>query len=542
MGIVPDQAWYVCRVLKEVGDLWHWLCLHLRIAAHQTKLLAYLGKEWMSESWKWLWMEAGRINVSHYCIRTSNIAEEENRQVKGTGGPILDGRACSDPVVVIKAEIGLPSDPDSVQRSYVMGRAVRIAHVMGGQTNMRLPRRVFISPMRVKLAEIFASPYNVLDVESSIGQHYDIANADTRARLSAAVAVAAPPDDVGGIRCGYYRVSIFHSHECKETDSFFCKHLLAARRKHLELGRTRCWRDNELAPYFTDPALVGEGLSVTDLFAQASADVVPATAEDINVQVQAQISVLNSKYTAVTSAMTQLSLSAQRLSLLTAHATLEARIARAAHSRGLAHLTTLLAGIEKRALELAGVHRVSATGAQTAPRSARSADDIANQRRTPLAFTGTVLSAGAASMLIATSGDASSGTACPPSSVTRKRPRVGFPPAQVNTFAAVLATEVDSDELHEYRTALDAKRATIRQLRKEIAQLQQQLEKLRTESDARMSDARDEGYIAGTAQTYRDCEARTREVASSWYHKPAEQPIRKALLTLASGFHKLSVT
>lgn len=83
--------------------------------------------------------------------------------------------------------------------------------------------------------------------------------------------------------------------------------------------------------------------------------------------------------------MTQLSLSAQRLSLLTAHATLEARIARAAHSRGLAHLTTLLAG------------------------------------------------------------DTSSETARPPSADTRKRSRVGFPPAQVNAFAAVtvLATKVD---------------------------------------------------------------------------------------------------
>ena len=65
----------------------------------------------MADGWKWLWLEAGRSRVSHFLIRTSNSAELENRQVKGAGGPILDGRACSDPVVVIKGRGWTPYRP-----------------------------------------------------------------------------------------------------------------------------------------------------------------------------------------------------------------------------------------------------------------------------------------------------------------------------------------------------------------------------------------------------------------------------------------------
>lgn len=542
------------------------LALAIDITAQHTKLLAYMDKEWMSDDWKWLWMEAGRSYVSHYSIRTSNVAEEENRQVKGSGGPILDGRACSDAVVVIKAEIGLPTDLDSIQRSYVMARAVRIAHVMGGDTNMRLPRRVFISPMRVKLAEIFASPLNVLDVKSSVGQLYDVADAKTRSQISAGIAVRAPTSRKSGEICpGYYRVSIYHGHHCKDG-TFFCKHLLAARRKHRELGRPRCWRDSELAPYYTDPAHVGGGLSVSELFSQASADLVPATAQDINVQLEKQIEVLNSKFIAVTSAMKQLSLSAQRWSPLLEDATRETYLAAASRARGLSHLTASLAGAEKRALELAGVHRVSTAGVQTAPRSARSTEEVDSQRRTQLSYTGSVPSASAASMLTTTRTDSlrtadslDYSTALLPAAsvnpvhapVQRKRVRVQRGP--VETPASVDATaemqpaqtalshaaETPSASATELRRTIETKNATIRALHEDINQLKQQIVDLHDVSHANKSDARDAGFIAGKTEAYRDCEARTREVAASvWYVN--ERPSREALLHLASGFQRLS--
>ena len=111
---------------------------------------------------------------------------------------------------------------------------------MGGETNMRLPNRAFITPMRAALADIFAVSNSVQDVASAVGELYDVANGATRAGIAGGPRAGASGGD-WQTRSGYYRVHVLHGHKCKSQGSFFCKHLLAARRKHLEVGRSRCW-------------------------------------------------------------------------------------------------------------------------------------------------------------------------------------------------------------------------------------------------------------------------------------------------------------
>jgi len=101
------------------------------------------------------------------------------------------------------------------------------------------------------------------------------------------------------------------------------------------------------------------------------------------------------------------------------------------------------------------------------------------------------------------------------------------------------AAETPSASATELRRTIETKNATIRALHEDINQLKQQIVDLHDVSHANKSDARDAGFIAGKTEAYRDCEARTREVAASvWYVN--ERPSREALLHLASGFQRLS--
>ena len=327
-------------------------------------------------------------------------------------------------------------------------------------------------------------------------------------------------------------------------------------------------RDAELAPYFADPDFVqpGKGLSVSDLFVQSSdrADLIPAAAADINEQIKSQIAALNSKYVGVVQAMKSLSLSARQWTPLADDADLALRTADAARARGLALLTTSLTGVEKRAHDLAGIRRVSAAGVtvRKAPPIAKSSAEVSAQRSTSLAFRGHVPSGAAASMLASmgpgepflTSGlaAASIGTASattgaagedpPPSRATRKRHRndpslLGLPP----TSEAVAELRADVRELEaRLRAKLKTALSTILAKERDIANLREQCDELRSEFDHRKSSARTEGDTAGAARAYFDCEARALAVAgSTWYTKEIGKPIREALTELASGFKRL---
>lgn len=108
---------------------------------------------WMSDEFKMLWTAAGRSDVSHFQIRTSNGAEGEFNVTKNG---VADGKSIADAVTVLRKQIGMPGDTESIQQSKFMSRVLKIAHIESGNTNMRLPKRVpvFITPMRERVDEL----------------------------------------------------------------------------------------------------------------------------------------------------------------------------------------------------------------------------------------------------------------------------------------------------------------------------------------------------------------------------------------------------
>lgn len=527
-------------LLVEVRNDFDWSMYAVR---HDV-FIAYMARDWMSDLWRWLWISAGRERVSHFTIRTSNHAEQEHRQVKGSRGPVMDGRAVSDPVVVIRAEIGLPSDPESIHTSYVMARAVRIAHIMSNNTNMRLPDRQFITPLRKHLDEIRATPHGVLDVDSAEGVIYDVAGAARRSQLTLdTTGLAAPSPDAGGLRYGYYRVNIFHGDNCKD---YFCKHLLAARIAHLEAGRPRCWRDAELAPYYSDVTRGGEGLSVSDLFSSSMDDAerIPACADDLNAQYDSQTGLLSAKFSALGMAMDDLSEKNATLGPVADDAVLDDLRARATRSRDLAQLTTTLANAEKKARYLAGDSRVSAAGMRRPDPCARSVQEVQSQRVSSLQFTGEVHSATAARSItqVPTTqlsiADVAGALIDSVQPVKRRRDvsRTGVALSS-DTSVADLTRQCEEIEKH-LRSKLREKRDRIRALEFEVKQLRHDLDNVHDDVDLREAAAEDAGHTAGAALAYRDAVQRTRDVATRVYADAASKPIRDALLTLASGIER----
>jgi len=353
----------------------------------------------MSLEWKRLWTAAGRDHISHWMIRTSNYAEIEFRQTKGKGGPVMDGAAIADPVVFIRLLVGLPTDPDSIRSSYFMSRAIDIAHIMSGNTNMHVPDRVFITPMKKNIAEIRALSCAVLDVATMEGVLYDVADASVRCKLRAGVgsntADGGTTGAVGvdGLRKGYYRINIFHGCPCKST-CFFCKHLLSVRIHHLSMKRPRCWRDTELAPYFQE--FGDTGMSVADLFASPDADVVlvQPTEDDVNILTQTQMRVLRAKTLFLDNALR--SLSQVEFQPLPRGAPPDIIAAGAARARALGRLAEGVDSMVTRAQHLLGIQKVSASSKRQSPPSARSTEEVNARPQTSLGFAGSIGDASAA--------------------------------------------------------------------------------------------------------------------------------------------------
>lgn len=132
----------------------------------------------MSSEFKFLWTAAGRESISQWCIRTSNGAEAEFNVLKNI---VAGGSTVTDAIAMLRKLIGIPGVEGSVEMSHVLGRILKIAHIESRKTNMPLPKRVFITPMRQHITVILETRDNVLDASTS--RMYDVAGSVKRAEL-----------------------------------------------------------------------------------------------------------------------------------------------------------------------------------------------------------------------------------------------------------------------------------------------------------------------------------------------------------------------
>ena len=348
-----------------------------------------------------LWTAAGRDHISHWCIRTSNGAEGEFKVGKNT---VMDGVAISDAGRYLYKQIGTPEDLDAIQNSRFMALVIRIAHIEGGDTNMRLPTRVFITPMRQHIAEILEHRAGVLDVSEFV---YDVAGASARTALRSRKAATGNASDSGEavdgaarvtvpLCSGYYRVHIIHGCTCKFV-GFFCKHLLSARKKHLLLGRQCCWRDAELSALHTSSEVASGivGLSVADAFSSIVEDAAGGEspsldANDVNRMLRMQTDVLTAKLAGFASAMEILL--DYEIPVIALGATIRELDAGVSRTKSLGRLTETIGRASASALQLAGHTGVSAAGRRPHDRSARSIQEFSarSTRTSQLQFVGAI--------------------------------------------------------------------------------------------------------------------------------------------------------
>jgi len=217
----------------------------------------YMSVNWMSPKWRYLWTKAGRYDLAHLMLETTNVCELFFRVMKGN---VLQWQMPTDLVVFFRKLYGLPLEPGSQEKSYLYSLYLELVAVYRGlksrtSSSVRLPARKHVDPAREHFSRIVALKGSV----RSAGAPGFVLVANTAGREL--LERGSAPSEL--LRDHFHAVSLFHDKcSCAARESH-CKHVMAARFFVLsqEDGPGRTWLDPELSMFFpyehSGPPLIG---------------------------------------------------------------------------------------------------------------------------------------------------------------------------------------------------------------------------------------------------------------------------------------------
>ena len=133
-----------------------WASFKARFEPTCSAFVAYMQTHWMDPKWRFLWTKAGRYDLAHLMIETTNVCELFFRVMKGN---VLQWQLPTDLVVFFRKLYGLPLEPGSQEKSYLFSMYLELVSVYRGlacrtQSSVRLPPRVHVDPARERFGRI----------------------------------------------------------------------------------------------------------------------------------------------------------------------------------------------------------------------------------------------------------------------------------------------------------------------------------------------------------------------------------------------------
>ncbi len=386
--------------------------------AEFPKLVSYFATNWMSAHWRVLWTGSGREHLPHFYINTSNYCEIFFKVCKQD---LLMGERPTDGVALFKLLIGVPSQPDSVDTSYVASRLVNISHIQSGITNMRTPDRVHLDPVEDDVKN-FLRAKGVRDVAGWEGLLYEVAGPDALEQLRLGRSAGDHP---------WHLVNLYHGCSC-ECSASYHHHVLAARVFHLEKARPRCWRDAETS--FLYPQELPSTLPPTEALLKPFGEEALAlpTVPEINSTYNTIFSLAAQLFSRVST--TSVLTAEERLVDLPADAGPDAIVERGCDVAKLQALVRALHKVNDAVGQLQGEQRLPSARKGPSETSARCAEDIAGRQQFRSAISRGAMVGGGAKVVVAAPAGAPApspaGAPAPspagaPAAAAAKRPRGG---------------------------------------------------------------------------------------------------------------------